>query len=213
MDTDALNEGYGLMLQRFGAEGALDDKDLAFWEHAKQRDPKAAAAIGKMLLDFGEENRAKKGQTPTGVEFLEAPDGNGFVPLTVFGDGSKRLAGGFFQNKKEEAPAARWVDFGDGTGYYADPQGNPIPTDKIMREESMPGRGVLAKDPGTRRVPAYPKEEKPKDQRTRLVRYQNDKGEQVIETQISDDGQTWRSFKPDAAANKPNWKSWAGKTE
>jgi len=147
MDTAALNEGYGLMLQRFGAEGALDDKDLAFWEHAKQRDPKAAAAIGKMLLDFGEENRkARQDETRwadvPGTDYLGGYDSTGRLVQTL-------------PKAKPDAPPARWVDFGDGTGYYSGPSGTPIPTDKIMREESMPGRGVLAKDPGTRRVPAY----------------------------------------------------------
>jgi hypothetical protein len=64
-------------------------------------------------------------------------------------------------SKAEGAPQARFIDLGDGTGYYADPQGNPIPQEKILRRQDLPGRGVLQNDPGATLVPAFPKQMSP----------------------------------------------------
>jgi hypothetical protein len=61
-------------------------------------------------------------------------------------------------SKGEAAPQARFIDLGDGTGYYADPQGNPIPQEKILRRQDLPGRGVLKNDPGATLVPAFPEQ-------------------------------------------------------
>jgi hypothetical protein len=62
----------------------------------------------------------------------------------------------------QASPQARFIDLGDGTGYYADPQGNPIPQEKILRRQNLPGRGVLKNDPGATLVPAFPEQISPK---------------------------------------------------
>jgi hypothetical protein len=125
-------------------------------------------------------------------------------------------------SKAEGAPQARFMDLGDGTGYYADPQGNPIPQEKILRRQDLPGRGVLKNDPGATLVPAFPEQMQGKPITTAPItttrrlpgaRLGDPETTETLQWKADENNPNGGEWIPlpvaGAAAAVPTWKAWA----
>lgn len=71
LETKAMTEGLGLMLQRFGDSGHLSPGDMEIWNKAKD-DPKKAASVGKLLMEFGNERMTAEQKVKDKVAELKA---------------------------------------------------------------------------------------------------------------------------------------------
>lgn len=149
----------------------LNEKDLAILQAAKGSKAKEAVFDSLSRLRIGEREDSRRTEATAAERKQAEEDFFSFSDVPGSPGYQMNRRGQTFRKGEQESPAAGWRDLGNGVGYYADPQGNPLPTDQLRQRQTLErqGQGVLKPEYATEEVEVpfseSPKYEQDKDKK------------------------------------------------